>query len=190
MIHAAPMLFGSPIRPATTGKTLDKVRSFKWSLDRFTGNYTDPGYGRLTLCSLRSASPECVRILSEVAPIRSQSVLDHKEEVLYASRPSPWSTHLRLLRVEDDDRTNGERVARFNLVLSQIFPHGYGNNKTAFEFQLVSRGDRVKAEFLLGEDNQVIGLAWSGMVDEETTEAHREQTVKERAEAWFTPDGR
>ncbi|KAI0350602.1 beta-lactamase/transpeptidase-like protein [Trametes cingulata] len=144
-------------------------------LEAFTGEYINIAYGNISLCAPNSTSSYCISILEDFAPVEAATGDPLPEARLYAAWPRVWSSHIRL-------RHNSANA--FGLVLTALFPHGYGLNKTAFEFydSVVSIG---RVEFLV-EDEQVRGFALITQEDAATARAERTHgTIKDIGDAWF-----
>lgn len=143
------------------------------NLSAYTGTYTSPGYGSITLCSPASTSRYCADVLSDFSSLGPVS--GSGPATLYGAYGSIWSTHARLSHHSRDT---------FNLTFSVVFPHGYGANTTAFEDYMAGFSEG-RAEFAV-EGTQVAGFAF--VVDEDAVAARQQRTggtLKETADAWF-----
>lgn len=144
-------------------------------LDAYTGNYTNAAYGTISFCEPTSTSAYCTHVLSAFAPVEAASADTLPAARLYAAWPRVWSSHIRLRH------TSGNT---FGLVFPRLFPEGYGENKTAFEFydSVVSVG-RVEFEV---EGGQVQGFALITQEDAAAARAERTNgTIREIGDAWF-----
>ncbi|KZT05037.1 beta-lactamase/transpeptidase-like protein [Laetiporus sulphureus 93-53] len=142
-------------------------------LEKYTGTYSNLGYGAFTLCSPESTSHYCTEVLADFAPFRSPN-----EQALYASWPRIWSTHLRSVPKEGET---------FDFQFTTLFPRGYGLNSTAFEtFETDESGGT--GMFVLQERNgeqDVKGFAL--MLEEEAVKERKKhfEDIEGYADAWF-----
>ncbi|KAL1945494.1 hypothetical protein VTO73DRAFT_2345 [Trametes versicolor] len=144
-------------------------------LEAYTGNYTSAAYGTISFCAPTSTSAYCTHVLSAFAPVEAASADTLPAARLYAVWPRVWSSHIRLRH------TSGNT---FGLVFPRLFPEGYGENKTAFEFydSVVSVG-RVEFEV---EGGQVQGFAMITQADAAAARAERTNgAIREIGDAWF-----
>ncbi|KAI1795410.1 beta-lactamase/transpeptidase-like protein [Ganoderma leucocontextum] len=94
--------------------------SLDWNA--YTGAYnSDDGYLPVTLCSSQSKSAHCQNVVSDFATIDNSTALATS---LYSAYPAVWASHLRLQHFSGDV---------FNFTFTALFPHGYGQNASAFE---------------------------------------------------------
>ncbi|KAI0645099.1 beta-lactamase/transpeptidase-like protein [Trametes meyenii] len=145
------------------------------ALSTYTGTYSNIAYGNITLCAPFSTSPYCAVILNAFAPVEAASGDRITAARLYAAWPRVWSSHIRLRHISGNT---------FGLVFPQLFPQGYGQNTTAFEFydSVISVG---RVEFVV-DNGQVSGFA---MITDEAAAAARSRrttgTVRDVGDAWF-----
>ncbi|KAI0669553.1 beta-lactamase/transpeptidase-like protein [Trametes maxima] len=141
----------------------------------YTGTYSNVAYGNITLCAPLSTSSDCAAVLDAFAPVEAVSGDRLPAARLYAAWPRVWSSHVRLRH------TSGNT---FGLVFPRLFPQGYGQNTTAFEFydSVISVG---RVEFVV-EEGQVSGFA---MITDEAAATARARrtagTVHDVGDAWF-----
>ena len=131
------------------------------SLEKYTGNYTAPGYNNITLCAVTSTSPGCREALDAFSRFDELNSAEN-QYVLYAAYPALWSSHLRLFHVNGDD---------FSLAFTVLWPEGYGNDVTPFELWERGTGG-VPAKFQIGEDplsgeTNVVALGILGLPEEQ-----------------------
>ncbi|KAI0655708.1 beta-lactamase/transpeptidase-like protein [Cubamyces menziesii] len=140
-------------------------------LEAYTGTYSAPGYGAITLCSAQSTSHYCHEVLQDFASLRPLPI---SEPHLYGAYKTMWSTHVRL--------SHSAGVV-FHATFPALFPHGYGKNTSAFG--TYETGSDAWVEFAV-VDGKVEGF--SLVVDEEAVTARRRRrggTLKDVADAWF-----
>ncbi|GJE94211.1 beta-lactamase/transpeptidase-like protein [Phanerochaete sordida] len=145
-------------------------------LDHYTGTYYDPGYGNFTLCAPSANPPEaCADVLRAWSFF--EGTTDTTRPVLYTAISSLWATHFRLEHKSGDT---------FTLSGTYLFPHGYGKDKSPFQFR--DSEAQATAEFMIedaGDGPKVLGVALNGFVGE-TTELQRiGGTIEEMAEVWL-----
>lgn len=159
--------------------------SLEWPLETFARTYTDPGYGTLTLCTSKSTSAYCRRVLSVYSSLSPDGTVDSSH--LYAEWPSVFVSHMRFVPLSADNRaatvTNGEIVAHFGLQITKIYPEGYGANRTAFELEEGPVGAR--ADFVLDDNSEVVGMGWTGLFGEEVENARKPGSIEDTAQVWF-----
>lgn len=143
-------------------------------LDTFAGVYTDPGYGTFELCSPKSISPQCVRTLQDFAAVPN-AVPSPDEDALFATWPRVWVSYLRLRRTGN---------ATFSFIGAELFPKGYGRDKSPFAFY--EEVDDARVEFVLDNSGSVVGFGIFGLVGEVTERERTGATVQDRAEVWFS----
>lgn len=147
------------------------------SLEDYAGTYTNPGYGNETLCSPQSKSSHCTSVLQTFAPFEN---FTSSPPTLYASHKSIWASHLRIKH---------EFADNFNVVLTYLFPEGYGKDTSAFETWETGEGE-ARAMFVVdrsGGKARVVGFGLFGLGSPgEVTERERiGGNVEETADAWF-----
>ncbi|PIL26220.1 hypothetical protein GSI_11975 [Ganoderma sinense ZZ0214-1] len=110
--------------PSTPVPTQQPAEVTPPSLDwiAYTGLYkSDDGYLPVTLCSSQSDSTHCRAVVSDFATLDSAIAVATS---LYSTYPAVWASHLRLQHFSGDV---------FNFTFTALFPHGYGQNTSAFE---------------------------------------------------------
>ncbi|KAI0828035.1 beta-lactamase/transpeptidase-like protein [Trametes gibbosa] len=153
----------------------DPAEPLPLGLEAYIGSYSNVAYGHITFCGPHSTSAYCTHVLDAFAPVEAASPDTLPAARLYAAWPRVWSSHIRLRH------TSGNT---FGLVSPRLFPHGYGQNRTAFEFydSVVSVG---RVEFLT-EHRRVVGFALVTQEEAAVARAQRTNgTVKEIGDAWF-----
>ncbi|KAI0655705.1 beta-lactamase/transpeptidase-like protein [Cubamyces menziesii] len=140
-------------------------------LEAYTGTYSSPGYGTFTLCSAQCKSDYCTAVLEDFA---SLGPLPTSEPHLYAAHKTILSTHVHL---------NHRHGDVFHATFPALFPHGYGQNASAFETYETDSDGWVEFSVV---DGKVDGF--SLVVDENAVTARRRRQggpLKEVADAWF-----
>jgi hypothetical protein len=152
-------------------------------LEKYTGTYTNPGYGSVTLCDSSNSpnSSYCAQVLSDFAIVDSNNpyqVTSHirTKPQLFAKWSRLWSTHVRLVHVSDSESGH-----EFNVQPTALFTEGFGADKTPFETFENGEGG-APAKFVV-EDGKVLGLGVFGSVGDLTK--RRGNTVQGQAEVWF-----
>jgi len=151
-------------------------------LNAYAGTYRNPGYGSFTLCAPSSSSHYCTKVLEDFAVVESvQSAplpSDSTAARLYAEWSRFWSTHIRMLHLEE---------STFHVALTALFPQGYGANKTPFEtFDSEVDTYAGHAKFVLGKGGEVVGFGFFGSDDSDMRRAVGDATgVKDSSIAWF-----
>ena len=104
--------------------------NFKYSLDNYTGTYTNEGYGNITLCYSEDRNPteHCAAVLRDFA-IAGKDTEGNGKPQLLAHWPRVWFSHLRVIPEIIDDANEV-----FFVKVSNLFTEGYGNDKTPFEY--------------------------------------------------------
>ncbi|EIW63119.1 beta-lactamase/transpeptidase-like protein [Trametes versicolor FP-101664 SS1] len=153
-------------------------------LSAYTGTYTSPGYGTLTLCAPSAASnasttatntttasascPDVLAAFASLGPVAPG---------LYGAYPRVFATHVRLAPLPSD--------SEFALTLTALFPHGYGADTRAFELWETGESEG-RVRFEQGADGVPVGFAL--FIDDEAVAARRRRKggdVREAADAWF-----
>ncbi|KLO13824.1 beta-lactamase/transpeptidase-like protein [Schizopora paradoxa] len=145
----------------------------------YAGTYRNPGYGSVTFCAPSSTSEYCSDVLdafkvvdnAQSAPLPPDSTVPQ----LYAKWERFWSTHVRLVHVEE---------TTFKVALTTLFLKGYGTNKKPFEtFEMDEYKGEVK--FVLdGKGENVEGFGFFGIGDDRRALGDA-QGIKESSIAWF-----
>lgn len=156
------------------------------NLEAYTGTYNNSGYGSFTLCTAYSTSQYCTEVVSNFTIVDSASSTQHTRnsaKELYASFPRLWSSHLRFIHVEGQ---------KFHLEATNLFPDGYGRDKSPFEAMSDGSTGGVAVEFIVGVEGEgnggkVQGFGLMDLVDGKTARTARERGsgVQERADVWF-----
>ena len=142
-------------------------------LEAFSGNYTNAGYGNITLCTAQTDSPYCDDVLTSFAPFIAQS----PPPELYAAWSRVFADHIRLTYMSD---------AEFNLQTTSLFPNGYGANTTAFETAVSGESDGT-VTFVLSNsssadaDAEVLGF---GLVMDTDAVAARQRAGAQDVREW------
>ncbi|KAI0629472.1 beta-lactamase/transpeptidase-like protein [Trametes polyzona] len=163
------------IQSPIAGRSASSPKPLPLDLAAYAGSYTNVAYGEITFCAPNSTSLYCHDILASFRPVEAASPDVLPANRLYAAWPRVWSSHIRLRH------TSGNS---FGVVFPRLFPHGYGLNRTAFEFydSVVSVG---RVEFLT-ENGTVKGFALITQEDAAAARAARSNgTVQEIGDAWF-----
>ncbi|TCD67060.1 hypothetical protein EIP91_000622 [Steccherinum ochraceum] len=128
-------------------------------IEAYAGTYEDAGYGTITLCALSSTSSECRHVLNAFTAIHNITTSENRR-TLYAEYGSVWSSYMRFRHVGGDN---------FQMMLMELFPHGYGKDTTPFEvnyegineaavtFELDEDGSRVLAFGFMGTEEEQEG---------------------------------
>lgn len=158
-------------------------------LEAYTGTYTNSGYGSFTLCTAYSTSQYCTEVLSNFTTVDSASSVPYTRnsaKELYASFPRLWSSHLRFVHLEGQ---------KFHLEATNLFPEGYGRDKTPFEAMSDGSTGGVAVEFVVGVEGQVEqenggivqGFGLMDLIEGKTARTARERgsSVQRRADVWF-----
>jgi hypothetical protein len=139
------------------------------SLHALAGTYWNDGYGALTLCAPESTSPYCQQTLAHFATIDNvDGAPQQLKKQLVAAWSRVFSSHIRLIprtvdaRIESsnirsaiintgaDELKNATGVIPFTMQLLDIFPEGYGADRTPFSVELALSNEAIDAEFVLG----------------------------------------
>jgi hypothetical protein len=112
------------------------------SLASLAGTYSDPAYGKFTLCASSSTTYHCRAVLSTLHDSNKASKI---EDALYAAWLRLWSDRLRIYR------QNGT----WTFQPTSLFPHGFGTNQEPFEHPAEQN---ASAEFSINEDETVHGM--------------------------------
>jgi len=153
------------------------------SSPQYSGTYTNPGYGNLTLCDSHSTSEYCMGVLKDfsvfevIKPPSDQELRGR----LYAFWPRIRFNHTRFIHQSEN---------KFWVQGSFLFPHGYGADASSFEEEYRIPGGEESnwgwfAEFVV-EDGRAIGFGFTGTVGSGITKRQKtEEGVKETADVWF-----
>lgn len=145
------------------------------SLDSYVGAYNDLGYGNITLCASTTDSPYCKSVLKDFEPFPDPIESEGSSPTLYASLRNMWGSHLRLRHQGGDE---------FTILMTYLFPNGYGRNTTAFETWETGSGEGT-VKFVVSDAGEVEGFGL--FIMEELTERRRiGGTIEETADAWFS----
>ena len=135
---------------------------------------SDDGYLPVTLCSSESGSAHCQAVVSDFASLDNSTTVATS---LYSVYPAVWASHMRLQHFSGDV---------FNFTFTALFPHGYGQNRSAFEaFETGSAGGWV--EFQVDEAKRAI-KGFSLVGDSNACAARARKTggaLFKTADAWF-----
>lgn len=157
----------------------DEKKDLSLELEDYAGTYFNAGYGTVTLCSPSSTSHLCNSVLSDFAPFEHFDSDAPAEPRLYAAFPRIWATHLRLIHQTGDD---------FGLVMTALFPGGYGQNTSAFE-TWESGTSEGTAMFIVEKVNGESRVKGFGMtIHDEVLELRKQRGlvgVHALADAWF-----
>ncbi|KAI0374179.1 beta-lactamase/transpeptidase-like protein [Pilatotrama ljubarskyi] len=144
----------------------------------YAGTYANLGYGNFTLCSTSTDGDYC-------DDVRAAFRLTHNDTLkpaLLAEWPRLLATHLRLEPLP----TSG---VHFWMTPHFIFPDGYGENTTAFDYELFPPGYEILVQCVRRDhDHPVYGpiegcgvfLSWKSYVGKKPG-LH----VREQADVWF-----
>ena len=159
--------FDRPAEPIT----VDSDNSLP--VEPYAGKYANTGYPTIKLCDPRSSAddPECE---DTFAAYRSLYDLSTCNNTLYFSLPSPWVSHGKLERLDGNT---------FTLSATNIFPKGYGKDRTPFETTMFPKSG-IEAKFVV-ENGTVVGLGVFGLVGEQTEQQRIGGSIEETAEVWF-----
>lgn len=163
------------------------------SLEAYTGTYNNSGYGSFTLCASSSTSDYCTEVLSNFTTVdshipssRSASSARYRArnsaKELYASFPRVWASHLRFVHLEGQ---------KFIIEATNLFPEGYGKDKSPFEAMADDDTSGVIVEFVVGDENDdakgVKGFGMVGLIEGKTARTKRVggSSVQDRADVWF-----
>ena len=128
------------------------------------GTYSNAGYGTAVLCSMRSSSSSCQRILDNFRSVDKS--LSSNSTDLFASWATIFSSYLRFTQ------TNGRQYIIFS---ETIYPEGYGKNSTPFSTQIT-----VGLATFVVEDESVAGFGITGI-----SGVNRSGPVEEASDVWF-----
>ncbi len=144
-------------------------------LEAYAGNYSDVGYGNVTLCTPTTDTLHCKSILKDFEPFPSPFGPDSNTSLLlYAAQRTTYGSHLRFLHQDGDT---------FSITITYLFPKGYGHNETAFETWESGEGEGV-ARFAVSDSGEVTGLGLF-ILDERTERRRLGGSVEDIADAWF-----
>ncbi|KZV71816.1 beta-lactamase/transpeptidase-like protein, partial [Peniophora sp. CONT] len=148
-----------------SGNALEELPSYD-----FSGLYVNEGYGAFLLCDSKSTSAHCTSVLDDFDAVDGPSKRQDGE--LYAAWPRLWTSHLRMVYTGD---------MRFVMQATQLFVEGFGKNSTPFE----QPSGSAYADFVVGDDGDVIGFGLFGLVGERTNLEKKGGSVQEIADVWF-----
>lgn len=126
-------------------------------IEAYAGTYENAGYGTITLCAPSSTSPDCRRVLNTFATVNNLTASENRN-TLYAEYGSMWSSYMRFRHVGGDD---------FQMMLMDLFPHGYGKDTTPFEVNSEGSGEAVTKFELDKEGARVLAFGFMGTQEEE-----------------------
>ena len=136
-------------------------------VDMLTGTYYNAGYGTRVLCSVRSTSSPCKKVLAAFYAIDPSLSPNSTSADLFASWVTLLSTHVRFTY------TN---ASQYLLSIGSIYPEGYGKNTTPFS----TLAPAATVEFVV-EEEKVVGFGWYGIGDH----VKRAGSVEETSDVWF-----
>lgn len=182
-------------RPGTGRNRAVNKDELDINLEAYTGTYNNSGYGSFTLCTAYSTSQYCTEVLSNFTTVDSHRIAAeassgpytrNSAKELYASFPRLWSSHLRFVHLEGQ---------KFVLEATNLFPEGYGRDKSPFEAMSDGSTGGVAVEFVVGVGGQeeqenggrVQGFGLMDLMEGKTARTARERgsSVRERADVWF-----
>lgn len=148
------------------------------SVEALAGTYTNDGYGHFTLCAPTSTSHYCDAVLSKFRAVNPTAT---DKDALFGVWPRIWGNYVHLVRAPHSEDGN-----RFIMDVTDLYPEGYGQDKTPFESSLLSleNPDGPAAQFVV-DGGKVVGFGVFGTIGEETKRQRTGSTVEERAEVWF-----
>ncbi|KAJ7204677.1 beta-lactamase/transpeptidase-like protein [Mycena pura] len=148
----------------------------------FAGTYTDPGYGNFTLCSPLFPGPssrECQVVIDDFRAVDSAAGRFPDPVAffeLYARWPRFWGSHLRLSPVP------GSRDYEYAVQLTNLYPDGYGADRTPFEDPA---SEDFVAKFVMNSNGDVVGLGFFGVAQGTSWRSKRGGSVRDTADVWF-----
>lgn len=106
------------------------------SLHALAGIYWNDGYGTLTICAPETISPYCQRTRADFAAVDDvDNAPQRPKQQLVAAWGRFISSHIRFIpRVDvgEDELAKNASIVPFTMQLLDIFPKGYGADKTPF----------------------------------------------------------
>ncbi|CAL1697760.1 unnamed protein product [Somion occarium] len=166
----------APPRPESSALVTHEISNGE--LEVYAGTYYNAGYGsgNLTLCAPTSRSSHCQQILHDFSHFTNES----SPPSLYAAVPTIWSSHARFRYVGNDT---------FKLVITYLFPEGYGKDTSPFETYESGEAEGT-ARFVVSNKEttrtkSVEGFGLFDMVGEVTERQRKGGTIEDTAEVWF-----
>ncbi|KAI8992790.1 beta-lactamase/transpeptidase-like protein [Trametes punicea] len=171
-------------------------------LEHLAGTYSNAGYGTTTLCAPTTPSPHCVRVRAAYARAHNATRLP---PALLAEWPRLLATHMRLERVRVRVRGGGGGggapgallIDTFWMTVHYVFPEGYGEDGTPFDYELFPPGYGAYVECVVrgpdgaaeggGDGDDGGGVEGCGLflTLEGYLKRKRDLSVRERADVWF-----
>ena len=152
-------------------------------IERYSGEYFDPGYGGITFCAPESTALGCKKILHDWKAASTNRTLD--PDTLYGGGTQFWQSHMKLRRTRTTtSRGSSQRSEVFVGGTATVFPHGYGRDSTPFVYTLLPPGvqELVLECVVDGRLGEVVGC---GLMNVEEGPARAGDTVQERADVFF-----
>ncbi|KAJ3550435.1 hypothetical protein NM688_g5078 [Phlebia brevispora] len=110
----------NPFEALSSAPQLPLATSSQWlPLEAFSGTYTNPIYGLLTLCSPKSTSLHCHQVFKSFGFDTPRAA----SPGLYAEWPTVWTRHMLFTQWS---------MFMFGVGLFTVHPSGYGKNETPF----------------------------------------------------------
>ena len=158
-------------------------------IERYTGEYFDPGYGGITLCAPASTSLRCKKILHDWRAASANRTLD--PDTLYCGSTQFWQSHMKVRRTRtttsrgSSSGSHRQRSEVFVGSTGTVFPHGYGRDSTPFVYTLLPPGmqELVLECVVDGRLGEVVGCGLMNI--EEGAARAPGDTVEERADVFF-----
>lgn len=160
------------------------VKSAVTNVEKYAGVYTNPGYGTIVLCPTNTtalvaskAAANCSAPLAQAEIVASKN-LPHESPDLVALVQGPIFNHLQLTHVSGHTfKSSHFEVTNEPISQSSVVLPAYG-----LDFD---------SEFVLDEDSNVCGIAWTGNIwlAGPDVEPVKGKTAKDRAEVFWKLQG-
>ncbi|KAI0090893.1 beta-lactamase/transpeptidase-like protein [Irpex rosettiformis] len=146
-------------------------------IEAYAGVYYNPGYYNITLCPAtvpsKAENTICKDTLEAFSYFEDVSA---SNDTLYVALSSLWTQQSRLHRVDGN---------RFQLRLTYLFPHGYGNDTSPFELTYYN-GFNSNVTFVVEDNNLVTGFALDSFDVEGVVQRKKGNgSIEEKADVWF-----
>lgn len=140
---------------ATKANTSTTSFSLPFDVHKYSGTYSNPAYGNLTLCAPHTLSTYCEETRSNFSAFALGP-----EPQLLATWLRFWASHVRITFAKD----SGDKLY---VEFTTLFPNGYGADESPFQLIMFAGGSRSKFTMDDGEINGFqldmddgVGNAW------------------------------
>ncbi|KAI9061922.1 beta-lactamase/transpeptidase-like protein [Trametes sanguinea] len=146
-------------------------------LEMFVGTYSNVGYGNFTLCAPSTTSAYCKRVHVAFDSTHNASAAP----ALLAEWPRLLATHLRL------EQPYPDRPNLLWMTTHFIFPEGYGNDRSPFDYELFPPGYGMYMECATRDFGAKLEVEGCGLflTYERFEQRSSQAAVRGQAEVWF-----